>query len=188
MYDIITNMTRETVIVDSGKWMDPQPAGQNPFRIISNIFPLQLAPRESRIIQIQFEPLKEGEYSGLCEFYINSYARINDSLCYLSRMQVIGSTAETSVAAIPGTGPNISISPNPAYEQIIISTTGARSASFEIFNALGERIASRPQVTEWQWNPKDEHVSEGIYFVRCAGVSEAGKAFVETKKLIVRKK
>jgi hypothetical protein len=187
----ITNNLNSSVVFYTGEWTYLEP-NSNLFSVVKNTFPLQLAPGEKKYIHFTFNPNQKqtGKYYGLFELDIKRYPDLKgaDTLCQNLPVQLIASAdAPSSVKSNSEKSPDITIIPNPAREQVMIRSNGIHPALFEIYNALGERIAEKNQVTEWLWNPAHERVSDGIYFVRISGLSEDGSPFVTTKRIVVEK-
>jgi hypothetical protein len=77
---------------------------------------------------------------------------------------------------------SIIVSPNPATDNVNILTNGARTAEIGIYDLLGKEFASQ-KTTNWNWNTTS--VPPGYYFVRIAGKSNLGEAFVTSKRIII---
>jgi hypothetical protein len=87
------------------------------------------------------------------------------------------------------TSHSLYICPNPSQGPLSINTTDAEISVIEIYNLLGDIIASHEHSNYWNWDGKTisgEHVEPGTYFVRTVGVRADRKPFVQTAKLMVR--
>jgi hypothetical protein len=93
--------------------------------------------------------------------------------------------SQGSVEPTLSRGIKISISPNPASENVLIDLQGIGHANVEVFDVLGKLIISAPLLSSWKWDVAT--VSEGIYTIRIDGENIDGKHFVASERVIVRR-
>jgi hypothetical protein len=82
--------------------------------------------------------------------------------------QLVGTVAAAGVADSLPSNVSITITPNPATDNINILSSGVRTAEIGIYNLLGNPIASS-NTTTWQWDASS--IPTGSYFVRIVGES-----------------
>jgi hypothetical protein len=88
-------------------------------------------------------------------------------------------------SGVANTLPNnvsISVSPNPAMDNVNILATGARKAEIGIYDMLGKEFASQ-KTTDWKLNTAS--IPPGSYIVRVAGESITGEAFLTSKRVVI---
>jgi len=82
----------------------------------------------------------------------------------------------------------ISIMPNPSSGSISITIPGSDRTDIEIFDALGNLIASQSNISSWKWDGLTESgtpVPSGNYFIRALAQGSNGAVKVSTKNVMI---
>lgn len=93
-----------------------------------------------------------------------------------------GAGVNLSIAPVQAT---LSLVPNPAQGEISIAIAGAPRATIELYDLLGNRVATLANVSQTTYDPSA--LAGGIYIVRATGTDDAGNAFTISKRLAIVK-
>lgn len=121
-------------------------------------------------------------------FYTDSLIIVTDKA--LTSIPYHIQAVRTGVASVKSSSSDpvsITIVPNPATTTTIIHASGITTTSMEIFDVLGNSIATHSG-SEWQFNTSEStrSLSAGSYFVRVSGFDSNGNPIVQTKRLVIR--
>jgi hypothetical protein len=96
--------------------------------------------------------------------------------------QLVGTVAAAGVANTLPSNVSITITPNPATDNINILSSGVRTAEIGVYDLLGKEIASS-KTANWQWDASS--IPTGAYIVRIVGESFSGDPFVISRRIII---
>jgi hypothetical protein len=96
--------------------------------------------------------------------------------------EIVGTAAAAGVANSLPINVSITITPNPATDNINILSSGVRTAEIGVYDLLGKEIASS-KTANWQWDASS--IPTGAYIVRIVGESFSGDPFVISRRIII---
>lgn len=144
--------------------------------------PVTLSANQSMGIIIQFKGDTLGYYHD--SLYIESSNSLTTTRIDVEAIMASQNGAGVARTA-PATGAALFVSPNPANGPVQIAVDGARTATIEVYDLLGVRILSMPNMTQASWNA--DAIGGGAYIVRATGVDAQGHTYSITKRLILVK-
>jgi hypothetical protein len=95
---------------------------------------------------------------------------------------LVGTVSSSGVANSLLSNVSVTISPNPATDNINILSSGVRVAEIGVYDLLGKEIASS-KTTSWKWDASN--IAMGSYFVRIAGESNSGERFAIWRRIVI---
>jgi hypothetical protein len=102
---------------------------------------------------------------------------------------IVGNSTLAGVADPGALGVSMSLSPNPARQNVRIRLKGISSGSVEVLDILGNTVAvTQPIVTGSEQDLTGaRNLAAGSYYVRVSGYTESGQPLVLTRRLIIAK-
>jgi hypothetical protein len=102
---------------------------------------------------------------------------------YISVRGIQTAPPATVTAQASPDAPNLLLYPNPSSGIVNMQLDGAQSATFEVFDVLGNVIASHTGEGTWQWDATSPGLaSNGTYFIRATSGD-----LVATKRLVLQR-
>ncbi len=180
----IVNNTSETVIVSAVKFID----SSSHFYIYQTVpgVPDTLVPGAGMAVIIHFYgDTGQAYYDTLAITITNGithggkYTPLAAPGTMLISVKGTQTSAPASVNITAQSGLNVMLYPNPSSGLVNMELDGATSATFQIFDILGNVIASHVGSGTWQFDATASGLSNGTYFIRASsGESVATKRFV----------
>jgi hypothetical protein len=138
-------------------------------------------------IYVQFNPNGQLNTVFTNPLYISTDQSIQPQMYTIQAL----AQAAAGVTAVSPTSFDFSIVPNPSAGEVRVMLSNASSAtSVEIFDILGNRIATLSQAQNYSWNGVDQsgaNVAAGVYVVRVTGTDADGHAFRSSKQVVIQK-
>jgi hypothetical protein len=151
----------------------------------SSDLPITLQPFGRMKVTITFDASTNGFYDD--ELDIVTENGLTSQAFSLQGMRTNGISA--GVKTSNAVQPQIMLSPNPSHGPVAIAISDANVHFIDIYDLLGNLVASEKNSNLWVWDGKtmnDETGSDGTYFIRASGVTTSGAPFVKTTKLVRR--
>jgi hypothetical protein len=146
--------------------------------------PVELASNDLLTIDVLFDAGANGYYTD--DLVIVTEHSLTSQTFHLKALRTNG--LPEAVGRAPEVQPFLSIFPNPSTGGVVTCSASAGTKKIAIFDALGNLVSQKDHLAQWEWmalNSDNKPISSGVYFVRAEGVSENGKPFVISKKLIL---
>jgi len=153
---------------------------------LSGNLPMTLQAYEKFTISISFDVNVNGSYSD--ELDIVTENGLTTQAFTLQGTRING--VQAGVTSESMSQPEVFLSPNPSHGIVEISVIDADLHFIDIYDILGNKVASHKDASKWIWNGKfssGERATPGTYFVRASGITRSNQAFVRTSKLVLDK-
>jgi hypothetical protein len=150
----------------------------------SSDLPITLKPYDQMKVTISFDATTNGYYND--ELDIVTENGLTSQAFSLQGMRTNGTAG---VRLQNAAEPKIMLSPNPSHGPVAIAISDANIKSIDIYDMLGNLIASEMNSNLWVWDGKmtdGNTASDGTYFIRVSGETTSGAQFVKTTKLLRR--
>jgi hypothetical protein len=148
--------------------------------------PVVIEPNEMFTVDVLFAASDTGYYSD--DLVIVTDHAFTSQVFHLKALRVSQlPVAVTQPKVVTGF---LHITPNPALNGSVQLSAPFGTKKITIYNALGDLIAQTENTPEWNWaalSNSGTPVSSGVYFVRAEGLSNNGKPFVISKRLVIEK-
>lgn len=134
--------------------------------------------------------LDSGEVMGVTLAFIGDPGNYQDTLIIVTEDGIISlsfpieatMTGQSSVDRSNDHAAALHITPNPALGPVSISVANSSQYSVEVIDLLGNAMEHFSGASVWNAS----NVAHGTYFIRASGLTDTGKPFVITSRVIVR--
>jgi hypothetical protein len=150
-------------------------------------FPMTVAAGSTLSLHVQFCP------NGVAD------SLFSDPLIVATDQSITPQTYSIQAIVLPAAGVDndiqtasvdFSIHPNPSSGPMTISVNNSMMAKIEIFDVLGNRLASFDASNTLTWNGRDMtgmQLPSGTYIVRVSGNDDQGKPFRASKEIVIQR-
>ena len=143
---------------------------------LQETLPISVQPSQTIYLNLLFSPSEEKAYTSAISLFTD------DQQIRIAKQFRVNTAVVTSLSEIIELKPEFKLSPNPAYNSVLITASNNSTIyNIEVFNILGEKVISKKDIQLNNYLISIEDQNQGVYIVRL----ETSNGIV-SKRLIIK--